>query len=86
MDFKKTVLIISFWGLLNFCNAQNNLIKVDLKEVCKNIAGKYTNMLQAKSDKAFESTILKIIPIWPNKKNEFWFFEEQVHIENMNKK
>ncbi len=85
MKFIKTILIISLFAAFYHCKAQNKISKYDLKELCKNLPGTYSNALQAKSDKMFIKKSLKITSIWQNKKNEFWFLEEQANFENINK-
>ena len=67
------------------CKAQNKISKYDLKELCRNLPGTYSNALQAKNDKMFIKKSLTITPIWQNIKNEFWFLEEQANFENTNK-
>jgi hypothetical protein len=85
MNFKKIILIISLFAAFYHCTAQNKISKIDLKELCKNLSGNYSNALQAKNDKMFNKKSLTITPIWQNKKNEYWFLEEQANFENINK-
>ncbi len=85
MEFKKIIVIISLMVGFYHCKAQNKISKYDLKELCKNLSGNYSNALQAKNDKMFNKKSLTITPIWQNKKNEFWFLEEQANFENNNK-
>jgi len=85
MKFKKIILIISLIASLYCCKAQNKISKHDLIEFCINLPGTYSNALQAKNDKIFNKKTLTITPIWQNKKNEFWFLEEQANFENAKK-
>ncbi len=86
MKFKKIILIIPLIAAFYHCKAQNKISKYDLKELCKNLSGNYSNALQAKNDKMFNKKSLTITPIWQNKKNEFWFLEELTNFKNTNKK
>jgi hypothetical protein len=85
MKFKKIITVLILYITIFNCNAQNKISKNDLKEFCKNLVGTYSNVLQSKKDKMFDKKSLSITPIWQNKKNEFWFIEEQSNFENINK-
>lgn len=57
----------------------------DLQRLAKLMQGSFSSAEQAKSDSAFYSISLKIIPIWSHRTDGIWMYVEQAMATNLDK-
>jgi CpeT protein len=85
---KKIILaLLSLLYVING-NAQDKLKKIDdadLKNLYKIMQGSFSSEKQSKTDTSYFDIRLQIVPMWTNRKNEYWFYVEQAMSSTMDK-
>lgn len=78
-------LLYLFSFALLFNNLFSQIKDSDLKKLADFLAGYYSSEEQAKADTNFFHIKLKILPIWKERADAYWFYVEQAAAETENK-